>query len=182
MEELNADKRSTRLDVERRTMIERRERRRETRSFGFYLLRIDEWDWSYNFGLVSERFAERHFEEFRHLRLRGAFLRPRNIEVEKAELIFLPNVPPSEMEAGERPLPELPDRPPPLGVGSLFVQEKRLIGHLEMPKDALDPVLHMLQAGRLRYVALHGEAMRYNKCIIRHYGIKERDDETTAMD
>jgi hypothetical protein len=70
---------------------------------------------------------------------------------------------------------KLDDPPPPRAVGSLHKHESSLIGRLEMPADALDPVLQMLQAGRLKYVALDGEALRYDKTLIRHYEMKQND-------
>lgn len=153
-----------------------KQRRGKRASFGFYLVRITDWDWSYNFRLVSERFAERHFEEQRHLRVRGRLACPKTIKAKAVELIFLPSVPAADLVAQDQ-LPDLGARPPPRGVGSLHLRETGLIGHLEMPKDALDPVLQMLQAGRLRYVALDGDAMRYKKCVIRHYEIKRSDSD-----
>lgn len=149
---------------------------RPAASFGYYLVEIADWHWSYNFGLVSERFAERHFEEYRHLRVRGRLACPKTITCKAVELIFLPDVRPEDL-VPQGKLPGLDDRPPPGGVGSLHLSGKTLIGHLELPKDALDPVLQMLQAGRLHYVALDGQAIRYNKCMIRHYEIKERDEK-----
>ena len=45
-----------------------------------------------------------------------------------------------------------------------------------MPKDGLGPVLQMLQARRLKYVALDGDALRYGKALIRHYEMKQHDE------
>jgi len=151
-------------------------------SIGFYLVRIAEWDWSYDLGVVSERFAERHYDEHRHLRIRGPLLRPRAVEAKTAELIFVPNIEPAALEPMDEP-PALDDRPPPQGVGSLHCHGKSLIGQLAMTKAALGPVMLMLHAGRLKYVSLDGGALRYDKCFIRHYEIKEHDGELkTASD
>lgn len=157
-------------------MHKKRQGRGKRASFGFYLVCITGWDWSYNFGLVSERFAERHFEEYRHLRVRGRLACPKTIKGKSVELVFLPNVRLADLAAQSQP-PDLADAPPPHGVGSLHLRGKALIGHLTMPKDALNPVLQMLQARRLRYVALDGDAIRCNKCVIRHYEIKQSDED-----
>jgi hypothetical protein len=71
---------------------------------------------------------------------------------------------------------KLDDPPPPRAVGSLHQEDRSLIGRLEMPKDELDPVLQMLQARRLKYVALDGDALRYGKALIRHYEMKQHDE------
>jgi hypothetical protein len=87
-------------------------------------------------------------------------LLPRKIKVEKAELVFLPDIEPEEMKRqGE----------PPRCVGFLSIYRNALDGNFSMSKDALDPVMQTVLAGRLKYVVLHGEPMRYRKALIRNY-------------
>ena len=46
----------------------------------------------------------------------------------------------------------------------------------------LNPVMQMLLADHLKYVALDGEPMRYRKALIRHYEIKTQHNEEDYPD
>ena len=84
-------------------------------------------------GVTSERQAKREFDECRHLHVHGVLLGPDKIKAKTADLIFI-------LEVGEV-FSAAEHRSTPNGVGSLHVEKRCLVGHLEMPRDALDPVL-----------------------------------------
>jgi hypothetical protein len=135
-------------------------RRSKAPQLAFYIVQITAWDWSYSFGVNSTPYRDTRYNEYRHLHVFGTLLIPRKIKVEKVELVFLPDLGPTEMEQhGE----------PPRCAGSLSIWQNALDGNLSMPKDALNPVMQMLLAGRLKYVVLHGKPTRYRKALIRNY-------------
>jgi hypothetical protein len=153
-----------------------RKKRRQTKTFPltYYVVQITDWDWSYSFSVNAVAYRDEQFSDYRHLQIRGTLLRPRKIKVETVELFFLPDIGRAEMERR--------DLPPPRAVGSLYIRETALIGNLSMPTDALDPVMQMLLADRLKYVALDGEPMRWRKALIRHYEIKTQHNEEDYPD
>ena len=116
------------------------------------------------------KWEDRRYSDYRHLLVRGNVLLPNKLKANAgpAELIFMPDVREADFEAA--------DRPPPRGVGHLNVSEGRLTGSMSMAADALAPVLQMLIAGRLKYVVLYGEPMRYRNALIRSYQLVSQLD------
>jgi hypothetical protein len=144
-------------------MPRKKRARRQAPTISFYIVRITGWDWSYSFGANAVLYRDELFSDYRHLQIRGTLLLPRRIKVETVELHCLPDIGPQEMKRE--------GQPPPRAVGSLHIQETRLMGNLSMAADALGPVMQMLIADRLKYVVLDGERMRWRKALIRHYEI-----------
>lgn len=128
-----------------------------------YILQIENWDWSYSFGVNDPRYDDRPYSDYRHMVVRAKVLLPSRLKLkaELAELTFMPDVNASNLE-------KKPERHP-LGVGYIDFRDARLTGGLSMAADALGPVMQMLVAGRFRYIVLDGETMRYRKARIRHY-------------
>jgi hypothetical protein len=89
-------------------------------------------------------------------------------KVETAELTFMPDVREADFEPG--------NKPPPRGVGHLNVHNRTLSGGFSMAADALEPVMQMLLADRVKYVVMDGEPMRYRKALIRHYQLVSQLD------
>ena len=144
-------------------MAMKKRRGRPKLTISYYIVQITDWDWSYSFGLNATTFDNRHYSDYRHLLVRGKVLLPSKLKVktEAAELTFLPDIPPAELEQRGDPRPR--------AVGHLQVHKGLLTGGLSMATEALDAVMRMLLAGRLKYVVLDGEAMRYRQALIRHY-------------
>lgn len=146
----------------------------------YYHVQITGWDWSYSFSANVPKYEQARFADYRHLLIRGTVLRPRKIEVDAAELFFIPTVKREDFEPKH-------DEPPPRGVGSLNIQGSkgealRLVGYLSMPKDALSPVMQMLIADRFKYVLLDGEPMRWRKCFVHRYEFAAQFDEADYPD
>ena len=57
----------------------------------YYVVEIDNWDWGYNFGLDESRYRDEPYREFRHLRLTGKRLRPRNVKADAVEVTLMPD-------------------------------------------------------------------------------------------
>lgn len=138
----------------------------------FYVVGIEDWDWSYSFG-TNESNIRRHdpYLEFRHLAISGHIVEPQTVKADSAALTLLPEIGLNEAE-------RLQDEP--RCVGSLSVHDWILRGLLSVPVDALAPVMQMLAADRFRYVVMTGSRLHYRKTLIRRYSIdtKYEDDDS----
>lgn len=110
---------------------------------------------------------DRLYSDYRHLHIHGRVLRPHKIDVETAEVLFIPKV-----GLSERELQHGQTRPSAVGSVStdgMRAKGMRLTGYLSMSGDALGLVPQMLTGERYKYVLLYGERLRYRKALIRHY-------------
>ncbi|QOZ24128.1 hypothetical protein [Bradyrhizobium sp. CCBAU 51753] len=128
-----------------------------------YIVQIDDWDWSYSFGVNEDRYDKRPYSDYRHMVVLGKVLLPTKLKrkAEAVELTFMPDTGPSYSDQKEERRP--------LSVGYVDVRDGRVTGGFTMAIDALDLVMRMLLAARFKYLILDGEAMRYRKARIRHY-------------
>lgn len=128
-----------------------------------YILQIDNWEWSYSFGVNDPRYDDQPYSDYRHMVVRAKVLLPSKLKLkaELAELTFMPDVSASDLDTK-------PDRHP-VGVGSIDLRDAGIAGGFSMASDALDPVMQMMVAGRFKFIVLEGEKMRYRKPRIRHY-------------
>jgi hypothetical protein len=140
---------------------------RPEESVSCYILQIEDWDWSYSFGANDPRYEERPYRDYRHLVVRAKVLLPSKLKgkTETAELTFMPHVLKSDLEKREHR---------PLSVGYIDLREAKLTGGFSMAADAIGPVMQVLLAGRLKYIVLDGETVRYRKARIRHYRFEPR--------
>jgi len=145
-------------------------------SMVYYIVQIVDWDWSYGFSINVPKWDDRRYSDYRHLLMRGNLLLPTalKLKAETAELTFLPDIGAADLEQH--------DQTPPRAVGHLNVHDGRLTGGLSMATAALDPVMQMLIAGRLKYVVLDGEPMRYRQALIRHYQLVSHLDSEDYPD
>lgn len=137
-------------------------------SIAYYIVEIEDWDWSYSFGVNADRYDKRPYSDYRHMVVAGKVLLPSKLrsKAEAAELTFMPDARLSYLDQEYRPL----------GVGYLNVRDIRVTGGFTMATDALDSVMRMLLAGRFKYLVLDGEAVRYRKARIRHYRFESKLD------
>ena len=151
-------------------MAKKKQRGRPVLSMEYYIVQITEWDWSYSFSVNVPKWDDRRYSDYRHLLVRGNVLLPSSLKAkaETVELTFMPDVREADFEAG--------DRAPPRGVGHLNIHDRLLSGGFSMAADALEPVIQMLLAGRVKYIVMHGESIRYRKAIIRHYQLVSQLD------
>ncbi|MBK3665079.1 hypothetical protein JJE66_28085 [Bradyrhizobium diazoefficiens] len=128
-----------------------------------YILQIEDWNWSYSFGVNEPRYNGRTYGDYRHIVVRAEVLLPSKLKLKArtAELTFMPDVQLANIEQKREHRPT--------GVGYIDVREARLTGGFSMSADALGPVMQMLVAGRFKYIVLDGERLRYRKARIRNY-------------
>lgn len=152
----------------------RRKTRRKHRSvddeYESYVIGIEDWKWSFSFGVDSAKHRDGPYMDFRHLHLRGKLLAPSKMasKAETVQAILIPRPIPTDKEyqASE-----------PTSVGSVNLRQKRFDALLTIPDDAIAPVLQMLIAGKFRFIDLHGHRMRYGNAKIRGYRLEMNIDE-----
>jgi hypothetical protein len=98
--------------------------------FASYVLKIEEWEWSFSFGVNEMRNTEGPYSDFRHPHLRGDLVRRTRIEAEKVELTILPD---HDLNEDKREGHE------PKTVGSLEFHSGRLIVLLSCPRMSCPP-------------------------------------------
>ena len=132
-----------------------------------YAIEIEDWDWSYSFGLNSPKDDDPCFD-FRHLDILGRVLRPTKLKAQKARITLLPT---PEYDHGQRKDLKL------LAVGSLRLKPYELTGLLSIPADALAPILTVLGAGRLRYVVMRGAPLKHRQARLRSFSLDKTINE-----
>lgn len=134
-----------------------------------YVVEIADWDWSLSFGIGWRRDIEREpYSDYRHLHIKGRLLRPTKMKVSDAEMTFMPD---AELDWRERSKHE------PKSVGIIQIYQGSFKPLLNMPNDALAPVLQMLIAGKFKYVTLSGDKPRYGHGLIRSYRFEMTMDD-----
>ena len=57
-----------------------------------YLVEIENWDWSYSFGINDPKHFDDPYSEYRHLQIVGRLLRPSSVTAQTVELTLIPDV------------------------------------------------------------------------------------------
>jgi hypothetical protein len=148
-------------------MARRKPKRRQRDRNVYYVVEIETWDWSYSFGLDKTRHRDEPYGEYRHLKIKGKLIRPQQIKTDSVEVTFLPDV---------RLKQEARGRDEPRCVGSLHRERAALHALLSMPADALEPILQMFIAGRMRYVVMNGTPFHYREALVEHYSVESNYD------
>jgi hypothetical protein len=133
-----------------------------------YVVAIEDWDWSYSFGLAGRKDSFDPYMEHRQLAVTGKLLHPTNPSIQSVELWFLPT---DDLDEDKR------KDHAPKAVGSLSLRDGRLTGLLSIPKDALTPILQMLIAGRFKFVDMGAVKLRYREALVRSFRLETHIDE-----
>jgi hypothetical protein len=141
----------------------------------WYVMPIADWNWTLSFGVTGGRRPSEPYTDFRHLQLRGTLLQPRRVNAKSVELTLMPD---ARLNRGD-----WPDSPrPPVGSLTLNLSLDRLLqGLLPMPADALEPVLVLLSADRVKFVVLDGDPLRHRRALIGHYRLEMSYDEKAPV-
>ena len=146
-----------------------RQGRRQRLRHVYYVVEIENWDWSYSFGLDQSRNRDAPYREFRHLHITGKLLRPRSFRTDQVEITLMPDV---------RLKEEKRNRDEPHAVGALIMDRGLLHVLLPFPADALMPALQALTAGKLRYVTIDGSPLHYRQGSIKYFSLDWKYDPT----
>jgi hypothetical protein len=148
-------------------MPRRKSKRRRRELNVYYVVEIDNWDWSYSFGLDESRYRDEPYREFRHLTLTGKLLRPGNLKADEVEITLMPDA---------RLKEETRKRDEPRAVGSLISSRGHLQVLLPFPSEALEPILQTLIAGKLHYVTIDGSPLHYRQGLVKHFRLESSYD------
>jgi hypothetical protein len=143
-------------------------RRQPAEDHATYLVAIEDWDWSFSFGVNQGRHRTDPYWDCRHLNITGQLLQPKRVKAERAALYCMPDV---HLNHAYRQDDE------PNTTGSLTLHNGVLQALLPIPQDALDSLLQMLAARRFRYAVLTGGRLRYRKALVRMLRFETRLDE-----
>lgn len=155
---------STGIQPEGKKKARVRKRRRAPRQEPiYYVVQIEAWDWSFSFGINRSKLFDDPYMDYRHLQLTGRLLRPKKIKADKADITILPNIYLNEDRRQQQK---------PTAVGSLNLDKGTLTGLLSMPQDALDAVVQMLVAGRVKYIIMTGDPLRYRQGKVQSYRLE----------
>lgn len=135
----------------------------------YYVVEIQDWDWSFSFGVTKPPLREGPYGDYRHLVVKGKLLRPSKVKTETVELSFLPD---QKLNEGRRE-----HDPPPPSIGALSLHRGHLSGVFGLPADALPLLLTMATAGHLRYVILLGAPFRYGHASIKNFRFEMKVEE-----
>lgn len=120
-----------------------------------YDIQIDEWDWSYSFGVTHKRRqGEGPYDDFRHLHLKGTLLRPPHIKSKNVAVIIIPD---PALDPAQR------SRNPRTAIGTMSAGRGELGALLSMPADGLTNLLVMLTASKFRFLSLEGTKLHYGQ-------------------
>jgi len=134
----------------------------------YYVVAVEDWDWSLWFGVSNMPECEGPYDDYRHLNLRGKLLRPSRLKCETVELYFLPD---KRLNEGER------ERNQPVSVGHLNLRAGLMNGIMSMPADALPLLLTLAMAEKLRYVVIQGDPFRYGNAAVKSFRVEMSIDE-----
>ena len=141
-----------------------------------YLVAIEDWDWSYSFGLAGTKDSLDPYMEHRQLGITGKLLHPTNPSIAAVELWLLPR---GDLDEDQR------ENDTPTSVGRLSLHDRRLTGLLPIPKDSLTPLLQMLIADRFRFVDLGAARLRHRQALVTSFSLAthiDADDMPAAGD
>ena len=134
-----------------------------------YLVEITDWDWSFSFGIGWRKEIQREpFSDYRHLHIRGLLRSPMNLKVNEVELSFLPD---AGLDWSNRSTLD------PKSVGSIRLHRGRFQVYLNMPSDALAPLLQMLIGKKFKFVGLSGNKPKYGSGLVRSYRFETTIDD-----
>jgi hypothetical protein len=121
-----------------------------------YVIQVTDWNWDFHFGL-SPRPEWGDYADYRHIQIRGLVLKPTPLKGRQAEFTWVPGV----IDPKPRKLPET--------VGVLSLYSGALSANLQMPIDAVPPVLQMLLADRYKYIVVDGAEMFRREAFVWSY-------------
>jgi hypothetical protein len=151
-----------------------------------YTVRVDGWNCDYSFGLNASYnplhrdngvsfFYEAPFSEYRDLVLRGVFLEPKKLKDKRLETRFA-RQPHLDKKVIEENLHRC-EESPPKSVGGFMRQGDYIMAYLSIPEDAFALVVQSAMAGKIKFMTLRGERMRYGSGGIYYYSLQEELDE-----
>lgn len=146
----------------------KRPRRKAREEPVYFTVAVEDWDWSYSFGVNLMKDREEFYSDYRHLHLMGKLLRPASVKAETVKLVFLPDDRYNRDQWHRHRAPH---------VGTLHLRRGHLEGMFSLPADALPAILTMMAAGRIRFAVLHSAKLRYGQAEVQGFRLEMNIDE-----
>lgn len=151
----------------------RNKSKRHVEEHVYYVVEILGWEWSFMFGVSNApHISDGPYDDYRHLTVRGKFVRPTRLQDRLLELSLLPDE--------------------HLNRQHWQNQQPTLIGHLSfhgrpsalmsVPADALPSLLPMLIGEKFKYMVLHGSALRYRQAGLQSFRFEMQIDDEDLPD
>ena len=155
------------------TARKKRARRKPRAENIYYVVEVDEWDWSFWFGVSNMPDWSGPYDDYRHLDFKGRMLRPTKLKGEAVSLHFLPT---RELNEGNR------EKIKSVSIGTMNTRRGQMDAVLSMPADVLPSLLTMATAEQLRYIVMQGEKPRYGRAMLLSFRFETRLDEDDLPD
>jgi hypothetical protein len=146
----------------------KKRRRSPSEEFVDYIVAIESWNFSYWLALNTLRNALDPYHEHRGLRIKGRLLRPAGFKTDRVDVSLFPSI---NLEEERRK--DLK----PIAVGAIEAYPEKLDANLDIPSDALAPILEMLIAERFKFVVLRGTKFRYRSSRLHSYRLDTKLEE-----
>lgn len=130
---------------------------------------IDDWDWTFSFGVNDPGDIDGPYWDYRHLELRCNVLGTLSKKVVKATLHLLSLHDLNDTEARRKHEPN--------GVGVLELRKGRLDGSLYLPFDVLATALQMMIADRWRFAFVGADAFLSGRSTVKSYRLQHALDQ-----
>jgi len=145
-----------------------KQRRTAEDKFTRYIVEVNDWDWSFSFGLQRGRRSAEPYADYRHLHIEGIIKLPSGEGARSAHLIFMPDASLDRQVWSNKVTRH---------IGTLESRRGELHGLIGLPENALESVLLMMVSGRLRYVDLGGTRLSRNQVRLENYRLSRLLDE-----
>jgi hypothetical protein len=123
----------------------------------FYEIAIEDWQYTFSFGLRRHKGADEP-DEFYRLIILGTLLRPAKVAQRQVAFQLIPL---EILDAANRNKLALPS-----SIGSFELSKSESHGIARIPLKALNPALVAFSAGRVKYLVAEGEQLRRGKAEI----------------
>lgn len=135
----------------------------------WYVVAIENWEWSYSFGINRMKDRPEPYGDYRHLHLIGTLLRPSKVKADTVRVVFIPNEAYNSDQWERHRAPQ--------HVGSVTLHRGKFEALCSMPADALPAVLSVLGTGRIKYAVLEGTKLHYGNADIHNYRLDMTMDD-----
>ena len=132
-----------------------------------YVIAIDNWEWSFSFGVNKLRQFDDPYSDYRHLQISGPLKRPEKSKVTTASATLLPAI---RLNESER------QKDQPQHVGSIDARGSNFSALLSIPADALPSIIAAFHSGQFRYLVMEGEKLRYGHGLVTDFRLDRMVD------
>lgn len=135
-----------------------------------YVFEIEDWEFSYSFAVNhNKNIIEGPFWEHTDLKVKGKLAHPEKLKDKEIEVTIMG----SRKETRVVNKPEDYDSVEPKAVGTMTIRGKQSELLCWLPFDSFQMLCSMLNAGKIKYLMLHGQALYRGDADIRSVSFQE---------